>query len=127
TNRCILGIESIALQFRTLCSSTSQHLAIGSTNYDIGYGGLPSAAEAITVVITKTSFLLYRNGSLVSTTDISGASLPDSDVTRVTYGSNWSGASALLQGQTKQIHIHNKALSLGEVQDIHAVLPNLVL
>lgn len=126
-NRCILAIESIALQFRTVAASGGAHLAIGSNGYDVGFGGRPSATEAITVVLTKTNFGLYVDGALLSNTNISGENLPDSGVTRVIYGSNWNGASGLQQNQTKQIQIHNKALSLGEIQDIHSVLPNLLL
>lgn len=126
-NRVLLAIEPILLQFRSSAPSAANQLNIGGDNYDVGFGGMPSGANAITVVITNSAFKLYVDGALLSNTDISASSLPSSVVGMVIYGSNWNGASALLGDQTKQIQIHTKELSLGEIQEIHSVLPDLLL
>lgn len=125
-NRVLWAIESQLLQFRTSCSDPNNQLAIGGSNFNVGYGGRAPRAEAITVVITKSAFKIYVNGALVSNTNIAAAGLPDSLTANVIYGSNWAGSAPQLSTQTKVIQIHNRELSLAEIQAVHAPLLNLL-
>lgn len=127
TNRVLLGIQPLGIQFRVNSNSGLGHLQVGSTNYDVGLHGVAAGVYALTLVITQTEAKLYKDGALISTVDISGSALPDSAEGSFSLGSNWLGNVGLLDHQVKQFYFHAKELSLMEVGVIHDGLANLLV
>lgn len=130
SQRCIFAIEDIYLRLYANSPSGQGHLAFGPagsiTYYDVGYHGFDDSPQVVSMVLKRNEVILYRNGLLLGTANISGRSLPASLTTNFNVMSNWNGAQALNQGQLRQIQIHNRELSLAEIQSTHSILPSLL-
>lgn len=124
SNQCLLGLEDIGLQFRSRAKPGDTHFVInynGSmSNYPLDYS-LPASADIITLTITKNKVLFYLNGALRNNINIADIALPDS-INRFCLGATWNNSSPANGVQLSQFYIHDKELTLAEVQDLHLKL-----
>lgn len=127
TNRVLLGIQPLGIQFRINSNSGTGHLQIGATHYDVGLHGTSAGVYAITLVVKKNEAILYKDGVGLSPVDISAASLPELSEGALSLGSNWLGNVGLEGHQIKQFYYHSKALDLAQVQKIHGSLPSILV
>lgn len=124
-SRVVLSIPSIMLQFWIRRVSGEGHISIGTggstVRYDVGFHGVPAGVNAITLTLTQSSVTLYMDGSSLGTANISGSSLPEV-AEGLTFLANWTNSSGPINDQVKNFYVHNRVLSLPEIQLIHSGL-----
>lgn len=126
SNRVLLGIQPFGIQFRANSTSGLGHLQIGSTHYDVGLHGVGAGVYSLSLVIDQSEAIVYKDGVSLGAVDISSSMLPATAEGSFSIGSNWLGNAGLADHQVKQFYVHDKKLTLSEIQVLHGGLDNLL-
>lgn len=127
-NACLFSIQEIGLQFRLRAATGQPHLLLHKNgvseqfmlNYDT-----PIGEDRITLTLNKSQMIFYLNGLLMNSFDISTFNLIDT-AQNFSLGANWNQANPTGGISLSQFYVHDKDLSLVEVQELHSNLASLL-